>query len=643
MYLQPTRSGRTTSSIKNAYLNDRLSAQRILSCMSLTIPLGLFVLYLITPHTSDVGSELILINISSVVIIVAAFLFLLNWKKPRNDKYQLSCVLFDFLAAAAILIGYALSYNVPISIALKSPTANIFFIYLTSRIVLFDGRIVVQTGFMAIGTWAVLVGLAMLEPQYAGRTTSYIEYLTSFKILFGAEMERMFQFGIITAILYTYIHFARHDRATGFLRRSYFLNSVLKFLSQPKSKFLDKTYALLEFRAVNISDSSNTYPCLFKNILETETFQSYNLKKIGRLSHQSVAAWIEYSGSEKDLLKAVQNIHQELSDKTIAILGTETPPFVIGGTILNPTASYHSQLTHLDLAIQEAIKDSEKALIFDDALETKLMFKQNVEQVIKQGLEANLISVVYQPIIDLMTDKPIGFETLVRLTTKIGEKIPPDVFIPIAERSGLIDDITDYLCDCISREAGEIQDMFIGSKIDPYININISPIQLKDINRIISALKRAHDSGIKINVEITESSILNEHNTDAQIQALKDEGFSVAIDDFGTGYSSIQRLNKLDSMALKIDQSFVRNIEDRKAYSFLNAIVNLAHTTSNLVIVEGVETLQEKLLLMKMGVRYCQGYFYGKPMDVYDLENYLAQKYDITRPKQRRSGHIASF
>jgi len=643
MRLRSISSGHTPSGIKNDYLDDRLSAQRILSFMSLLIPLGLFLLYLITPHASDSGSSLIVINISAVVIIIAAVRFFLNWTKPRDDKYQLSCALLDFFAAAAILIAYALSYGVPISIALKSPTANIFFIYLTSRIVLFNGRIVIQTGCMAIGTWAALVGLAMLEPQYAGRTSSYIEYLTSFKVLLGAEIERLFQFSIITAILYTYIHFARYDGPTGFLRRSYFLNSVLKFLSQGKRKFSGKTYALIEFRAMDISDSDNTYDRLFKTIPEIASFQGFAFKKMGRLSRQSAAAWIEYSGHEKDFLQIIQNMHQELSDRGISALGTKMPPFVIGGTILDPNSSSHGQLSQTDMAIQEALKENKTALIFDKSLQSKLLFKQNVEQAIKQGLETNLISVAYQPIIDLMTDKPVGFESLVRLTTKTGEKIPPDVFIPIAESSGLIDDITDYLCDCIAREAGEIRDMFLGSDINPYININISPIQLKDISRITSALNRAHDSGLKINAEITESTILNEHSTDEQIEALKRAGFSIAIDDFGTGYSSIQRLNKLDSMALKIDQSFVRNIEDREAYSFLDAIVNLAHTTSNLVIVEGVETLQEKLLLMKMGVRYCQGYFYGKPIDVYDLENYLTQKYDISRPIQRRAGHISSF
>ena len=173
----------------------------------------------------------------------------------------------------------------------------------------------------------------------------------------------------------------------------------------------------------------------------------------------------------------------------------------------------------------------------------------------------------------------------------------------------MIDDITDYLCNSIASEAVGIRNLFSGREIKPYINVNISPVQLKNVARVTSALKRASLGGLVVNAEITESTILNEHTTDEQIHALKTAGFAIAIDDFGTGYSSIERLKNLESMTLKIDQSFVCDIEDPKAYAFLGAIVNLAQTTSNLVIVEGVETLQQKLLLMKMGVRYCQGYY----------------------------------
>lgn len=239
-----------------------------------------------------------------------------------------------------------------------------------------------------------------------------------------------------------------------------------------------------------------------------------------------------------------------------------------------------------------------------------------------------------------MLDKPVGFESLIRLKGIDGEYISPDIFIPIAENSGLIRDVTDYLCDVIALEAAEINDIFIDSDIDPYININISPTQLKDIQPTISALKRAQNSGLKINVEIIESTILNDTEVDEQFNKLQMAGFSIAIDDFGTGYSSIQRLEKLKSSTLKVDQYFVRNIADPQAYSFLHAIINLAQTTSSRTIIEGVETLEQRVLLMQMGVRFCQGYLWGKPMYLGELERYLSKTYGFKRVNKNRFGHV---
>jgi len=208
------------------------------------IPLGLFCLYLITPHTSDSGSEIILMGISATVILLNAIRLIRNWNTPR---------------AAAILIGYALAYHVPISIALKSPTANIFFIYLTARIVLFNGKMIALTGAMAVGTWTALTLISIYEPGSFGRTSSYIEYLTGFEVLVGAEIERMIQFGIISLMLYLYIFLARHDAQTGFLRRAYFFESLLKFLSQSQNKFSNNSYALIEFRATELTHSNKDY------------------------------------------------------------------------------------------------------------------------------------------------------------------------------------------------------------------------------------------------------------------------------------------------------------------------------------------------------------------------------------------------
>lgn len=628
---------------KNDYLNDRLNAQRILALISLLVPLGLFSLYIFTPHTSDYGSELILVNISLFVIAIASFRLVHNWKKPRNNFYQLTCALLDFLAIAAILVGYAFTYEVPISVALKSPTANIFFVYLASRIVLFNGQILVKTCIMAIVTWLLLVGLSVVEPQYVGRTSSYIEYLTSFKILIGAEIERMLQFVIITAVLYTFIHISHRDPVTGFLRRPYFLQSVAKFLSYLRRKDTENIHALIELRIPNLTVTDKIHNTVFMLIPGLMTLKTVNVVNIGRLSNRNIALWISYSNNKVKLERLLEDMSVELIDMATSKLGSDVPIVVIGGVRFNTRASSQEHLTYTDIAIREALKSGKKSLIFDENIENKILHKQYVEQEIEYGLNRRSFFIHYQPIVDLMTDRPVGFEALIRLNDKNGKAMRPDIFIPIAEATGLINDITDHLCDMIAKDAKGLKEIYYTQDKKPYININISPQQLNDIDRVISALGRARDGGLEINVEITESGTLNQLDALSKIEMLNQAGFSVAIDDFGTGYSSIERLSKLNVSTLKIDRCFIEDIEDAQSYSFLEAIVNLARTTADYVVVEGVSTLPQKLLLMKMGIRLCQGFFLARPMDIASLEIYLAEQFEIKKPVQRRIGHMTSF
>ena len=628
---------------KSDYLSDRLYAQRLLALISMLVPLGLLSLYIFTPHTSDSGSEFVLINISLLVIAVASFRLVYNWKKPRKNFYQLTCALLDFLAISAILVAYSFTYEVPISVALKSPTANIFFVYLASRIVLFNGQILIKTCVMAIGTWLALVGLSMIEPQSAGRTSSYIEYLTSFKVLIGAEIERMLQFVIITAVLYTFIYISRRDPVTGFLRRTFFLQSIAKYLNQSNRKDTDKNHALIELRIPDLTVTDKIHNTVLMLVPDLHSLKSVNVVNIGRLSNRNIAIWISYSNNKVKLESLVEDISAELIDLATLTLGSEVPLVVIGGVRFNLNVSSLEHLTYTDIAIREALNDGKRALIFNEDIETKILHKKYVEQAIEFGLNTRSFYVHYQPIVDLMTDKPVGFEALIRLNDKNGKAIGPDMFIPIAEAAGLISDITDHLCDMVAEDSKRLKDTFFDQDKKPYININISPRQLNDIDRTILALKRAYNGGLDINVEVTEAGTLNEKNIISKIEKINQSGFSVAIDDFGTGYSSIERLSKLNVSTLKIDRCFIEDIEDTQTYSFLEAIVKLARTTAEYVIVEGVSTLPQKLLLMKMGVRHCQGFFLAHPMDIHALERYLAKHYAVRKPAQKRIGHITSF
>lgn len=632
-----------THSHKNDYLNDRLNAQRVLAIISLLVPLALLFLYLLAPHTSDTGAPFILMGISCIVIANAAFRLILNWKKPRKDLFQTTSALLDFLGMAAILVGYAFIYDVPISVALKSPTANMFFVFLASRVVLLNGPIMLNTCGAAIATWAALTVLAVFEPDFAGRTSSYVEYLTSFKVLLGAEVERILQFIIISAILYTFIYLMRHDPGTGYFRRPTFLQSVAKFLNDSKRKTPKHTNALIELRITSHVSTDKIYNTVFSLVSSLPVLKTVKVVKLGKLSNRNVAVWISYTPRQINLDDFANTLLSELTQAAKSQLGNKVPPIIIGGSLFNYKLASEEQLAFTDIAIRDAINNGKTVRIFDEEIRARMTQEDHVRQLIHNGLKHDLFSVHYQPIVDLMTNKPVGFEALIRLSDRTGKNISPHIFIPIAENAGLIGDITDHLSAIVANDAPVIHDIFQSTDIEPYININVSPQQLKDIDRTLAALKTAQSCPVTINVEITESSVLNEANALEQIEKLKKAGYSLAIDDFGTGYSSIHRLEQLNVSTIKIDQCFTQNIEDRKGYAFLEAIINLSRITSQKVIIEGVETLPQKLLLMKMGVRYCQGYFFAKPMTLDNLEDYLSGTHGIERSSQKRIGHIASF
>lgn len=617
---------------ENTYIYDRLIAQRTLSLVSFLVPLSLLIVYMIAPHASDSGAGSSLLVITSLVILITGGRLIKNWNVAKSDRYQLAGVFIDFLATTLILIAYSSIYQVPVSVALKSPTANVFFIYLASRVVLFKGPIMTKTGIIAITTWFALVMLSLYEPSSVGRTSGYVEYLTSFKVLLGAEVERLMQFGIITIVLRSYISFTRHDPHTGLLRRSPFLESISKYLGSAHHKNADNCRAFIEIRAMDISKPEVFYSSVFSLIPDLPSVRSSSFNQLGRLSLHSMSLWIEHPRDKLALNIRLKNLQAELTQAAITKYGVEVPDLIFGGTLTESNSSAEELITHTDMAIRDALENGQKTVVYNDDIHAKIRHKLNVEQTIKQGLEKGFVSVKYQPIIDLMTLMPVGFEALIRLHDKDNVEISPNIFIPIAESSDLINQLMSELCNQVAHDGASIARAYANEIHKPYMNINIAPPQLKDTNRVIKALECARSgSQLTINAEITESSVLHKSDAVKKMSLLRDEGYAVAIDDFGTGYSSLHRLKQFDFSTLKIDKCFVDDIEyDNEAFEFLNAIVTLAKTSSGNVIIEGVETVQQQALIMKMGVRYCQGYLFAKPMALNQLLDYLADTYNIT-------------
>ncbi len=244
------------------------------------------------------------------------------------------------------------------------------------------------------------------------------------------------------------------------------------------------------------------------------------------------------------------------------------------------------------------------------------------------ALAQNQLKVYFQPIINLATGRIYKAEALLRWQHPERGMVSPMDFIPLAEESGLIHEIGDWVFRESARWAQRWSSQFAGNF---QISVNKSPAQFREgsgnSNAWLAHLQELGLSGKHILVEITEGLLLNaEHDITDKLLAFRDAGIQVAIDDFGTGYSSLSYLKKFDIDYLKIDQSFVRNLTtDSNDMALCEAIIVMAHKLGLKVIAEGVETEEQRVLLTRAGCDYAQGYLLSRPIPPEELERYLSQ------------------
>ena len=238
-----------------------------------------------------------------------------------------------------------------------------------------------------------------------------------------------------------------------------------------------------------------------------------------------------------------------------------------------------------------------------------------------RAIQHGRISVQYQPVVDLQTSRCVGAEALARWQHEDGEWISPAVFIPLAEKAGLIRDITQAVMKIAIRDLRRIFDE-VGSVS---INLNLSRDDLLDdrVGReLATRLRGAELPTSAIKLEITERSLVNSDTARILIHDLRDNGHDIAIDDFGTGYSSLSYLQSFELDLLKIDKTFVDAIETGAATSqVIVHVIEMAKSLRLRLVAEGVETQAQVAWLARHGVDYGQGYLFSRPLT---LEDFIA-------------------
>lgn len=247
---------------------------------------------------------------------------------------------------------------------------------------------------------------------------------------------------------------------------------------------------------------------------------------------------------------------------------------------------------------------------------------------LRQAIRTEQLELYYQPRLDLISEKVICLEALVRWNHPRRGLVMPREFIPAAEESGLIIELGDW----VLRRACEQKRRWIESGIIPVqISVNISPLQFRDAafaTRVLQILEETgmHPRGLEL--EITESSVMeNIEQAREMLSMLNVNGCSISIDDFGTGHSSLNRLKLFPVKCLKIDRSFVQNMtSDRNDLAITHAIINLGHSLNLQVVAEGVEDRNQLELLKEASCTTIQGYLLSPPMKAVDLEQLFREE-----------------
>lgn len=287
--------------------------------------------------------------------------------------------------------------------------------------------------------------------------------------------------------------------------------------------------------------------------------------------------------------------------------------------------SFHEVLEHAEFALAMGRGEMSYVMGYDANMHEEIVHQGEMEKQLFAAIEHKQLYLYYQPKIDLQTKKIMGAEALVRWIKPDGTMISPNVFIPIAEKTGMISDISQFVLREAVQQAALWQQMGL-TPIVMSINFASGDFYQANVCEVVQDVLVKYGLQPKyLELELTERLALGDINyTVQQMNALRDMGILLAMDDFGTGYSSLSYIQLLPLTLLKLDRSFIIEIEtDRVAQEICSAVIKIAKSMDIETIAEGVEYDGQAAILKEMGCDYIQGYLYGKPMTAMDFQKRL--------------------
>jgi diguanylate cyclase (GGDEF)-like protein/PAS domain S-box-containing protein len=427
---------------------------------------------------------------------------------------------------------------------------------------------------------------------------------------------------------------AFYDDLTSLPNRAWFrervTDAIARVKRQPEYLFAILLLDLDRFKVVNDSLGHLMGDHLLNSVASRLVKASRSIDTVARFGGDEFAILLENLNSEQEVFKIAQRIHQDLS-----------VPFNLGGQEIFTNASVGIVLSSIGYEqLEELIRDADIAMyrakasgrgcyqIFDTTMRDQVVANSYLENELRRAIERQGLSVYYQPIICLLTQKIKGFEALVRWQHPKRGMIPASDFIPLAEESGLCPLIDRWVLKEACYQLKKWQEQY--PEIPALtISVNLSVKQFLQPNLVDYVANVLAETGLKpsyLILEITESTLIEKPEIAIEtLEKLKSLGIGLSLDDFGTGYSSLSYIQRFPVDSLKIDRSFISKIDtDNDSLEIVRVIALLGLTLGIDVVAEGIEKPAQLELLRQLQCEHGQGYLFAKPLSAKEAESWVS-------------------
>ena len=412
-------------------------------------------------------------------------------------------------------------------------------------------------------------------------------------------------------------HLAKYDELTGLANRAQFrerISGMLEGIHKHQHQIAIHLIDLDRFKSINDTLGHPIGDKLLKEV-------AFRLGTVIRPSDMIT----RFGGDEFVVLQAVTERRLDAERLAQRLARALKEPFEIDGHRIDIGASIGIAMAPTDgVNVDELLKKADMALysaknggggdhrFFAMDMEDAVQERRALELDLREALGSEQFTLNYQPLVDLRTGRVTTCEALMRWKHPVRGEVPPAVFIPVAEETGLIVPLGEW---ALQRACVEASAWPHGVKVA----VNLSPVQFRDRGlalQVVTALAKSGLPAQRLELEVTERLLLEDNDdTLATMQQLNNLGVGLSLDDFGTGYSSLNYLRKFPFHKIKIDQSFIADLGDeRDVRAIIGAVASLGTGLDKTVVAEGIETEEQMRLVTSQGCHEGQGYLFGRPM-----------------------------